>query len=543
MAFSIIKAEDRVLSMIDWFSGMCSVITDFAIGSKIRTKFETVAVEMERQDYEFEQAVREAIPVACFETFGFDTMLASKASGVVRFTAASAPANDIRISKGTQIATTATTDIPEKIYQLLDDAYLIASNTYIDALVVAVVAGTSGNTAASTINVIKNTISGVDTVVNSGAFVNGTDAETADARRIRFQQYIASLDRSTSNSVEYGAKTAQVTTTVGETTTVERVAQAKVREPYREAGTNILAGNILCYIYNGTGSTSNGLITQTQKVVDGYIDTDGTPVVGYKAAGVVCTVKPVSEVAQAINATIVAYSNKSDTEKAAIIAAARTQIGTYVKSLNVQDKLIKSKLIDIIMGIDGVYNCTVTNPAADVAPTALLVAGSVTIAAGAKTFTRAAGNFLTDGWRNGISFDVNGFTNAGNNGTFIVTNVTATVVTASAAAGLVNETAAAANMMAFYCVVTTPNLETDTITIMVAGSVTIVASAKTFTRAAGNFLTDGWKTGLTFNVNGFTNASNNGTFVITSVTETVITASAATGLVNETATAVNMVAS
>ena len=69
--------------------------------------------------------------------------------------------------------------------------------------------------------------------------------------------------------------------------------------------------------------------------------------------------------------------------------------------------------------------------------------GTVAVDSVAKTFTRSTGSFLTDGYLVGMSFTTSGFTNSGNNGTFVVSAVTATVLTASAASTLVTETAAA----------------------------------------------------------------------------------------------------
>ncbi len=65
---------------------------------------------------------------------------------------------------------------------------------------------------------------------------------------------------------------------------------------------------------------------------------------------------------------------------------------------------------------------------------------TITVAAGAKTFTRGAGDFIADGIKLGDTVVTSGFTNGGNNGTFVVTTITTTVLTFSAATGLVDET-------------------------------------------------------------------------------------------------------
>jgi hypothetical protein len=61
------------------------------------------------------------------------------------------------------------------------------------------------------------------------------------------------------------------------------------------------------------------------------------------------------------------------------------------------------------------------------------------------------------------------------------------------------------------------------------------ATAKTWTRTVGSFLTDGFQVGDIINPNGFTNSANNGAFVATAVTATVLTTSGATTMITETA--------
>lgn len=68
---------------------------------------------------------------------------------------------------------------------------------------------------------------------------------------------------------------------------------------------------------------------------------------------------------------------------------------------------------------------------------------NIAVDSGAKTFTRISGSFITDGFKNGDKILTAGFTNAGNNGTFTITTITATVITCSGAAGLVTEASAA----------------------------------------------------------------------------------------------------
>lgn len=63
---------------------------------------------------------------------------------------------------------------------------------------------------------------------------------------------------------------------------------------------------------------------------------------------------------------------------------------------------------------------------------------TVTVVAGTKVFSRAAGSWITDGVKIGDKITTTGFEDAGNNGTFLVSNVTALEITCATASGLVN---------------------------------------------------------------------------------------------------------
>jgi hypothetical protein len=65
-------------------------------------------------------------------------------------------------------------------------------------------------------------------------------------------------------------------------------------------------------------------------------------------------------------------------------------------------------------------------------------------------------------------------------------------------------------------------------------TINVNAAARTFTRSSGSFLTDGFAVGDSITTSGFTNAGNNTSKAIESLTPTVITVSDGTGLVNET---------
>jgi len=365
MAFEIIKADIRVSRMVGWFTGICSTVTDLVVGSKLRTKFEAIAVEMEEQDYQFYAAVKKAIPVAVYQAFTFSLLPASKAAGAVTFTANPVPGSDINIPAGTRVATTATATIAEKVFVTVADGTILAGQATTSINVACTTAGTTGNTGAATITVLKTTIPGITAVSNPLSFSNGAERETESSRRERFANYVLNLSRATDTAIEYGATTARL---LVEGVVTEQVVSAKT----------ILTGQAIadCVIYNGVGTASAGLITEAQKIIDGYVDDNGVKIAGYKAAGVVVTAVSATPVAQDV--TIATTQSASASGAAEAIEEA---ILAYFATLKVGDDLIWAELVQLTMAVDGVTNCDVSVPAADVTitDTQVLIPGTITV--------------------------------------------------------------------------------------------------------------------------------------------------------------------
>lgn len=357
MAFSIIKAETRLARMIVWFGGIQQRITDFIVGGKTRTKFEAIAVEMEAQDLAFYRAVKRAIAVSVYQSFDFTLELAVRATGNVTFSSAVPAAADVLISKGTQVATVSSSTSPEKVYETTQAATLLAGQSSVAVPVACTVPGTAGNTGLGTVTVIKTTVSGIDAVTNPSAFTNGAARETEEARRIRFREYISTLAQGTDAAIEYRAKTAKLVDGDGNIT--EQVTQAKVVD-----APALTAGFSDCFVFNGVGATSNDLVTETQKIVDGYVDASGKRVPGPKAAGTVCTVRKATEKTQAVTAVL---SLLPGFDSAAVIAIAEAAIDAYLSGLKIGEGVVRHELVGRIMAVAGVYDVALSLPAANVA--------------------------------------------------------------------------------------------------------------------------------------------------------------------------------
>lgn len=354
--FQIRDFASIAAGMINYMRATQEKITDFNIGSVARTLVEAPAVELDELYQQMFIGLREAIPVSVYNSFGFGALPAEAGSGVVRFSSLVAPAANVLIPAGTSVRA------PSGLYKYatLVDATLLAGQTHVDVMVYCEVAGSITNALANTITEISSSVSGIDSVTNPIAFTNGREAETETERKIRFQGYIASLPRGTSSAVAYGAKQASLKDVNG--MIIEDVHFVKIVEPYL---TDILQpiGLALCYIHNGSGGTSGTLVTEAQKIIDGYRLSDGTPVPGWKAAGVVVNVIAAGEVLVNVTA-VVTVSGYFDA--ATVRSEVADAIRAYLRGLDIGVAVSPSEIIATAMKVLGVTKISLTLPSGDV---------------------------------------------------------------------------------------------------------------------------------------------------------------------------------
>jgi uncharacterized phage protein gp47/JayE len=238
---------------------------------------------------------------------------------------------------------------------------LLSGTTSIEAQVVAETAGSAGNVGAGSIVLFTSALLGAETVTNATATSGGSDQETADAQQVRFSEYIVSLARSPINGLEAGAKTATlVDATTGLIT--EKVAMAKVVEPYLTGASPV--GMVTLYIDNGSGGASSALVDRTQQVIDGYTNTNGVAVMGYRAAGIVVQVVAVTLFTQNI-AAAVTLTDSAD--QATVDTDLLNAIAGVFKNIEISAGLDWPRLLSSMMVVTGVSTIALTVPAASVA--------------------------------------------------------------------------------------------------------------------------------------------------------------------------------
>lgn len=370
MAFQIKDFVSITASAVNWMKTTTTKITDFNVGSIVRTMIEAVAAEIDELYQQMFIGLREAIPVSVYNSFDFAALDATAAGGLVRVTVTSG--TSVLVSAGTVFSVTGKSTT----YISTADMTIAAGATYADVPVSASDTGIVGNIASGATFTASPTPDRFVSATNPSAFVSGRDAETDDDRKVRFNAFIASLNRGTVAALAYGLKTTAITDSAGNVT--ERVATTSIVEPWLTDPLQPIS-LVNCYVHNGVGSTSSALVNKARDVVYGYYDSNGVAVPGWKAAGVKVDVFAATEQTVAVTAVLTAASGY---DKPTLITSVTSAIFTYLRELPIGSTAIRAEIIALAMNVDGVSNFVMSAPSSDTT-----VAANIKIMPGTFTIT------------------------------------------------------------------------------------------------------------------------------------------------------------
>ncbi len=353
MAFQIKDFASITASMVNVIRASTKKVTDFNVGSVIRTMLEAVGIETDQLYQEMFHGLKEAIPVATYTSFDFGLQPAQPATGALTYYASGTQTSSILIPTGT-VAKNPTTG---QLYSTIVDAQIAVGQTQVSVSAVANQNGVAGNCDAGAITERVDALSGVVGVSNLTPFTNGRDQESEEERKLRFIGYISTLNRGTLKAIRYGASTTVLLNSSGQV--VERVVHIGIFEPYEDDPVSNPPGFVEVYVHNGTGGTSPALVTETQKVIDGYYLGDGTPVPGWKAAGVEVDCMAATEKLVAVTGVLtlnVGY------QSATVLPQATTVVREYLLSLGIGSPAITAEIIERVMALEGVYDFVLSAP-------------------------------------------------------------------------------------------------------------------------------------------------------------------------------------
>lgn len=198
-----IKSSYEVLKdLIDWTLAKTDQITDFNVGSAVRTLYEAIAIQFEEFYYAIKQNTDYAIENSIYDSFGFDLKLGTASTGYVTIAFEEPLPSTLTFPKGTMFC---TSDVYGYIYfESTEDYYAERGLVSCMIPVQCKTEGKIGNVPSGAISTIVTTNEIIKSVGNEANFTNGTDIETSTERKKRFQNYIKTLARATADSIVYG---------------------------------------------------------------------------------------------------------------------------------------------------------------------------------------------------------------------------------------------------------------------------------------------------------------------------------------------------
>lgn len=284
--------------------------------------------------------------------FSLSRLPASQASGVVTFSRFTPLATAlvpigalVRTADGTQtFGVTANTALTS--FSAAQNGYILAAGAAsLDIPVQAVTAGSAGNVQAGSITQLATAIPGVDAVSNAAPFQNGLDAETDDAFRARFANYLDSRSLATPLAVGYAINS------------IQQGLQYTIQENQDTTGA-WSPGRFVVTVDDGSGSPSSSLLSTVTEAVEAA-----------RPIGSIFSVQPPAVLQAAISLDITVAPPAQQSTVAAVVGAA---IASYIDALPIGAPLALTRIAQVAYGAHGsvsnVSQILLNGTTADVVP-------------------------------------------------------------------------------------------------------------------------------------------------------------------------------
>lgn len=272
-------------------------------------------------------------------------MAALTAAGSLRFSVSTAPASDLTIAAGTVCMT------EEGVrFETAEIGTLAAGSLYTDVAARAQEAGAAGNAVAGTVTLLIACPTGITAVTNPAAFTGGADAEDDEALRTRI---LASYRR-----LPNGANAAFY-----EETALSHTGVVAARAVGRARG----IGTVDVYLAAAAGTPDNALLSVVQS------DLQSRREIAVDVLAKAPTVSVVNVTASIAVAEGYEFSSVKTAAEAAVS-------GLFTGKL-LGKGVTCASLVHLLCGVEGVSNCHLTAPTADLtaADTVLPTLGTLNI--------------------------------------------------------------------------------------------------------------------------------------------------------------------
>lgn len=296
--------------------------------------------------------------------FSVSRLPASAAAGVVTFSrltpglAAAIPVGAlVRTADGTQTYTVVA-DAANPAFSAATQSYTLnAMASAINLPVLAAAAGAGGNALSGAISLLASAIPGVDSAANAAPMQNGRDAETDQALRARFRDFMDTRSRATARAIAY------------EIGKIQQGLTCVITENVNTLG-NPRPGGFVVVVDDGSGAPSTALLTSVSAAIEAVRPIGSVFAV---IAPVMVTVDIALTLSLAVGAS-----------QASVVAAVGQAIGAYANTLPIGGALTRSRIAQLAHDADAavlnVANVLLNNAGADITPPAFGVIKPATVA-------------------------------------------------------------------------------------------------------------------------------------------------------------------
>ncbi len=212
----------------------------------------------------------------------------------------------IRTADGTQTFAVSV-DTTKSSWSSTSNGYVVAAGVAsLDLPVIALTPGSAGNVQGGTISLLASALPGIDSVSNLTTLQNGLDAESDDAFRNRFHNFIASRSRATPLAVGYAISS------------IQQGLNYAIQENTDPSGQPRM-GSFVVTVDDGSGSPSTALLSTVESAIDAV-----------RPAGSIFSVRPPTVLMAGVSLTITVAAG---TSKAPVQALVGDAIGVYINGL------------------------------------------------------------------------------------------------------------------------------------------------------------------------------------------------------------------
>ena len=320
----IYKNQAEILQeMVGYTSAVTGSITDFTVGSGVRTMYDSFSIELEEFYMLSIDNIKEGIESGLMSAFDFKPKVAQRAYGQFKLTVLDEFTEAKVLPRGTTISS--SKESVGVTFETLTDYTLPIGATEFYVTAYCTEAGVIGNVDKGVMDMIPFGMYSINSVENTEDILTGAEEATYEETKRLFKLFVASRGRATKQALEYGALS------------VNEVTGAYVDEK---------VGVAYVYCHDNNGNLDDALKLKVERVLEDY-----------RPAGIETKVLPITKYVFDLYFTVEIADPAQLTTS--FKEGLTKYIRQYLNSFSANDDLVLSELVQIVMNYDDeiIYDC------------------------------------------------------------------------------------------------------------------------------------------------------------------------------------------